>query len=328
MIEFEAIVVQASDEGYTMSIETRSVDDLPDDAVTIDVSFSCVNYKDALSASGKPGLTKSYPHTPGIDAAGVVVSSSDPSFAPGDSVTVTDYDLGVNTPGGWGGMIRVPAAWVALLPDGLTAEESMALGTAGLTAAQSVREVMAVAAPDEGGILVTGATGGVGSFAVELLGRLGYRVTAATGKAGSADGLKALGASEVIGRRELEAVGDRALAGSRWTGVVDTVGGPILSGAIASTCPRGIVTCCGNVASHTLNTTVFPFILRGVRLVGVDVGNCPMVQRLELWDLLAGAWKPPSLSSMVEVIGVEKVAGRVGAMLKGESEGRAVVAHG
>ena len=324
---YRAIVVRETGGGFSQAIEELDSDDLPEGEVVVRVLYSSLNYKDALSASGNRGVTKQYPHTPGIDAAGEVVSSTVADFQPGDLVTVTDYDLGMNTPGGWGERIRVPADWVVPVPEGLGAEESMAIGTAGLTAAMSVLEVTnASITPDRGPVLVTGATGGVGSFAVSILAHAGYDVVAATGKPDARPFLLGLGATDVLSRDEIDPDPSRPLVKGRWAAVVDTVGGPILAAAVKSVMARGVVTCCGNVAAPELHTTVYPFILRGLRLIGVDCGNCPIESRHDLWTMLAGGWKIDGLSELYRVVRLESVEEEVEAMLQGKSRGRVVVA--
>ena len=320
-------MVRETGGGFSQAIEELDSDDLPEGEVVVRVLYSSLNYKDALSASGNRGVTKQYPHTPGIDAAGEVVSSTVADFQPGDLVTVTDYDLGMNTPGGWGERIRVPADWVVPVPEGLGAEESMAIGTAGLTAAMSVLEVTnASITPDRGPVLVTGATGGVGSFAVSILAHAGYDVVAATGKPDARPFLLGLGATDVLSRDEIDPDPSRPLVKGRWAAVVDTVGGPILAAAVKSVMARGVVTCCGNVAAPELHTTVYPFILRGLRLIGVDCGNCPIESRHDLWTMLAGGWKIDGLSELYRVVRLESVEEEVEAMLQGKSRGRVVVA--
>jgi acrylyl-CoA reductase (NADPH) len=278
---FQALVVRETADGeFTRQIEERALADLPDGEVLVCVHYSSLNYKDALSASGHKDVTRSYPHTPGIDAAGVVEESVAAEFRPGDPVIVTSYDLGMNTPGGWGQYIRVPAAWVVPLPQDLTLRESMIYGTAGFTAALSVHRLEAHGlAPDAGEVLVTGATGGVGSLAVAILARAGYQVVAASGKADAGPFLRDLGAAEVVDREAVRDDSGRPLLRGRWAGAVDTVGGEYLATALKSTQYGGAVACCGLVASADLPTTVYPFILRGVSLLGVDSQACPMDTR-------------------------------------------------
>ena len=325
---FRALVVRDRDGGYDRAIETRSVSDLPAGEVLVRVRYSALNYKDALAATGHRGVTKSYPHTPGIDAVGHVVASEVPDFEPGDRVTVTDYDLGSNTPGGWGEMIRVPADWVVHLPDGLTMRHSMGLGTAGLTAALSLREITgAGVTPRHGPVVVTGATGGVGCVSVAILAEAGYEVVAVTGKPEAKAFLEGLGATEVMDRSEMAPDPRRPLAAGRYAAAVDTVGGDILAGLLAQMLPHGVVTCCGLVASPELHTTVYPFILRGVRLIGIDCEDCPIEIRRDLWTKLAECWRFEGLEDLIRDVLLEDLDDEVLRMMEGDSRGRVVVAH-
>jgi acrylyl-CoA reductase (NADPH) len=321
---FDAFVVEQIGEGrYEGHIRQLSTPDLPKGDVLIRVRYSSLNYKDALSATGNKGVTRNYPHTPGIDAAGTVADSRNPEISPGDPVIVTSYDLGMNTAGGFGQYIRVPADWVVPLPDGLTLEESMILGTAGFTAAMSI-EKLADIPPDAGPVLVTGATGGVGSMAVAILAKLGYAVTAVSGKP-ETDFLRQLGASDIIDRRSFVENNKAPILKAQWAGVIDTVGGDILATAIKSTRPRGKVTCCGLVASPDLPLTVFPFILRGVSLHGIDSQHYPREPRLALWKKLAHDWKPDNLKKMAAHISLDQLPPAIDNMLKGGLKGRTVV---
>ena len=324
---FKALLVEQPEKKvFTRKIVERRVAELPEGELLVRVHYSSLNFKDALSATGNPGVTRNFPHTPGIDAAGEVVSCSDGSFAPGDQVIVTSYDLGMETDGGFGQMIRVPSKWALKLPDGFSLKESMMLGTAGLTAALSVYElVQGGVKPADGPILVTGATGGVGSLAVAILAKAGYRVTAATGKASEAAYLKSIGASEVIGRAAVTEGIERPLMKTLWAGVVDCVGGEMLAAAIKSTQPFGVVTCCGLVGSIDLPLNVFPFILRGVRLIGIDSAECPMTHRSAVWQQLATVWKFDGLEAMVDEVSLEGLEEKIQAMLKGELKRRALV---
>jgi acrylyl-CoA reductase (NADPH) len=323
---FEAMVIEEADKKtYTREIRQRSISDLPDGDVLVRVRYSSLNYKDALSAIGNKGVTRSYPHTPGIDAAGVVEESADSSFEKGDEVIVTSYDLGMNTDGGFGQYIRVPAGWVVPLPAGLTLRESMIFGTAGFTAGLSVAALAHAIAPEKGDILVTGATGGVGSLAVGILSKIGYKVTAVTGKPEAEGFLKNLGATAIIGREEAAEDGGKPMLKGRWAGVVDTVGGKILATAIKSTDFDGVVACCGLVASPDLPINVFPFILRGVSLIGIDSQNCPMDRRRKIWDRLAGEWKPDGLDAMTRETDLENLTGEIDTILQGGQKGRVVV---
>ncbi len=325
--KFTALVVEKTeDKRFVREIRERSLDDLPAGDLVVRVHYSSLNYKDALSATGHPGVTRQFPHTPGIDAAGEVVSCAGGEFAPGDKVVVTGYDLGMETDGGLGQYIRIPAGWAVRLPEGLTLRESMALGTAGFTAALSALKLeWAGVRPGEGEILVTGATGGVGSVAVSLLAGAGYRVTASTGKEADAEYLRRLGAAEVIGRDSVAAGAEKALLPERWAGAVDVVGGTTLAAVLKSTRYGGVVTCCGLVGSPELPVNVYPFILRGVSLIGIDSVQCPRETREEVWQRLASGWKPPRLDEVVTECTLAGVEEKVQALLKGGVRGRTVV---
>lgn len=324
---FKAVVVEkTADQTFVRSIRERSVSDLPAGDLLLRVHYSSLNYKDALSATGHPGVTRNFPHTPGIDAAGEVLSCESGDFAPGDQVIVTGYDLGMECDGGWGEYIRIPSNWAVRLPAGLTVRESMAIGTAGLTAALSVLQLeQSGVKPGDGEILVTGATGGVGSVAVAILARAGYRVVAATGKNSDESFLRKLGATEVISREQATSGVERAMLKERWAGVVDVVGGETLAAAIKSTRYGGVVTCCGLVGSADLNMNVYPFILRGVRLIGIDSVNCPVDIRTKVWEKLAGHWKPQQLDEMVTEIDLNGVEEKVQGILKGQIRGRIII---
>jgi putative YhdH/YhfP family quinone oxidoreductase len=325
--EFKALQVQQVEKKvFTRRIVTRGVDQLPPGELLVRVRYSSLNFKDALSATGNPGVTRNFPHTPGIDAAGEVISCADGRFQPGDRVIVTSYDLGMETDGGFGQMIRVPSDWAVPLSDGLSLKQSMMLGTGGLTAALSVQELMAGGVtPEQGPILVTGATGGVGSLAVAILARAGFRVTAATGKLSETEHLKGLGASEVIERGAVLEGSERPLMKTLWAGAIDCVGGDTLAAALKSTKYGGVVTCCGLVGSPQLSVSVFPFILRGVRLIGIDSAECPMAKRAAVWRKLAAEWKPERLEKMVDEIGLDGLEEKIDAMLKARLKRKVLV---
>lgn len=326
---FKALVVEKADDGqFVRSIRQRSIADLPPGDLVVRVRYSSLNYKDALSATGHPGVTRQFPHTPGIDAAGEVVSCESGAFATGDKVIITGYDLGMETDGGWGEFIRIPPEWAVRLPVGLTELEAMALGTAGFTAALSVLKLeQAGVTPPDGDILVTGATGGVGALAVAILARAGYRVTASTGKSADEAFLRGLGATEIITRDAVTAGSERPMMKERWGGCVDVVGGDTLAAAVKSTRYGGAVTCCGLVGSTELPMNVFPFILRGVSLIGIDSVKCPAETRVQIWKKLAGEWKPGQLQEMTAEVTLEGLEGKIQEMLRGGSHGRVVVKH-
>lgn len=324
---FKALVVHEDADGqFIRQIEERSLVDLPEGDVLIRVHYSSLNYKDALSATGHKGVTRTYPHTPGVDAAGVVESSTVGEFQPGEPVIVTSYDLGMNTAGGFGQYIRVPANWVVRLPENLTLRQSMVYGTAGLAAALSLSALENHGiAPEQGEVLVTGAIGGVGCLAVGLLAQAGYQVVAATGKMNQAHFLQELGAKEVLHRDEVRDTSGRPLLSGRWAGAVDTVGGEYLATALKSTRYGGAVACCGLVASPDLPTTVYPFILRGVSLLGVDSQGCPMDTRLRVWQKLAAEWKLPALDRLASECSLDGLGAGIERILQGRQIGRLIV---
>ena len=324
---FRAMIVEESEpRKFTREIRNRSIADLPAGDLLVKVHYSSLNYKDALSATGHPGVTRHYPHTPGIDAAGVVAECATGVFSPGDSVIVTGHDLGMDTAGGYGQYIRIPSEWALPLPAGLSLRESMILGTAGFTAGLSVHKLIRNGVqPGDGDILVTGATGGVGIIAVAILARSGYRVVAATGKPAESDFLHALGAAEVLDRELLRVGAERPLMKERWGGVVDVVGGETLATAIKSTRYGGTVTCCGLVESSNLSVSVFPFILRGISLLGIDSVQCPRQLRQAVWERLAGEWKPADLEATATECSLQSLDEHIRKILNGSVRGRVVV---
>ena len=324
---FRALVVSKTDEKtFTREITERSITDLPEGEVLIRVHFSSLNYKDGLSCIGNPGVTRNYPHTPGIDASGKVTESSDSRFKEGDSVIVTGYDLGMNTSGGFGEYIRVPADWVVPLPEGMTFKEASIYGVAGFTAALSVDALQKHGvSPEQGEIVVTGSTGGVGSVSVALLSLLGYTVVASTGKKEESEFLQRLGASEIISREEVNDESKKPLLRERWAGAVDTVGGTTLAALLKAAKRGGAVAATGLVASSELSTTVFPFILRGVSLLGIDSGFTPTKLRLEIWNKLAGIWKIPQLEQLTIDCTLEELDPEIDKILAGGQRGRVVV---
>lgn len=324
---FRAMIVEEKPDGaVSRRIGDRRFSELPDDDVLIEVRYSSLNYKDSLSATGHKGVTKRYPHTPGIDAAGVVQRSKSGAFASGDEVIVTGYDLGMNTSGGLAGLICVPEQWVVQKPDNLSLRESMALGTAGFTAALAINRLqVAEILPDHGEVLITGSTGGVGTLSVALLTQLGYRVVALTGKTQLTDYLLDLGAGEVMGREAFFSQDDRPLLRTRWSGVVDTVGGNILATALKTTAYGGAVVCCGMAASPQLETNVYPFILRDVSLLGVSSAECPMPLRKRMWEQLGSDWKIAKLDTITREICLAEVEPYITDFLSGQNYGRMVV---
>ncbi len=322
---FKALVIEEQDGKITRSIKTKTIDSLQPGEVVIKVKYSSLNYKDALSSNGNKGVTKNYPHTPGIDASGIVEDSQSDKFKVGDKVVVTGYDFGMNVNGGFGQYIRVPAEWPILLPDGLSLKESMMVGTAGLTAGLSILRLIERIKPGDGKIAVSGATGGVGSISIAILAKLGYDVVAISGKKEEEGFLKKLGAKEIISREEFQVKETRPMLKAKFAGAIDTVGGVILDNIIKSTQALGVVTCCGNASSPALDLTVFPFILRGVALIGIDSQNCPKDTRTAVWHKLAKEWKLDNLEEVCVEKNLEDVSGCVDAMLSSKLKGRVIV---
>jgi len=323
---FKAMVVsESAEKTFSREVRERALGDLPAGELIIDVKYSSLNYKDALSATGNKGVTRKYPHTPGIDAAGVVADSTTKLFSVGDQVTVTGFDLGMNTSGGFAQYISVPALWATKLPQGLSLKDSMSHGTAGLTAALCIIRLMASGLTKESGeVLVTGASGGVGSVAVAILAKLGFNVVAATGKASEHDFLNGLGAKAIISREEANDTSGRPLQKPRWAGVVDTVGGNILATALKTTKYGGLVAACGNTMSAELNVNVFPFILRGVSLLGVDSVEIPMRARQMAWNKLAGEWSI-DVGNLATEVSLEELNPKIDEILKGGIRGRVLI---
>ncbi|MDF2679915.1 MAG: quinone oxidoreductase, YhdH/YhfP family [Brevibacillus sp.] len=327
MESFRALVVSQTEDSFEVRVEQLTVSDLPPGDVLIRVLYSSINYKDGLACSEHGKIVNSYPFVPGIDLAGVVVFSSDSRFKENEQVLVTGFDLGVSHYGGFGELARVPADWVVPIPQGLTAKEAMILGTAGFTAALSIQRLEEHEVnPERGPILVTGATGGVGSVAVSMLAKRGYHVTASTGKVSEYDYLRKLGATEILSREEVSPEKIRPLDKQRWAGVVDPVGGNTLAYALSTTRYGGAVAVSGLTAGTSLSTTVLPFILRGVQLIGIDSVYYPMEKRVSLWERIATDLKPELLSEMLyEEVSLEQIPQKTKEILQGSIRGRTLV---
>lgn len=323
---YKALLITEENGKFIRQITERKVDDLPSGDVLINVKYSSLNYKDALSAIGNKGVTRKYPHTPGIDAAGIVAETSSNKFKVGDEVLVTGYDLGMNTSGGFAEYIRVPSEWVVKLPSGLSLKESMIYGTAGFTAGLSLFKLEQYSEEKiDGEVLVTGASGGVGSLAVVILAEQGYEVVASTGKKDKVDFLKRIGAKEVIGREEVDDKSGKALLNRRWKAAIDTVGGNILATVIKQMDYRCSVASCGNTYSPELHTTVYPFILRGVNLLGINSAETPMNLRLKIWEKLANEWKSDCLKEVYSECSLEELSDKIDLILQGKITGRIVI---
>ncbi len=318
-------VTKTASDTFAQDIVERPIDELPAGDVLVRVQYSSLNYKDMISATGRPGVTRNYPHQPGIDAAGVVAESSVADFSAGDDVIVCGYDLGMNTFGGLGEYIRVPAGWVVPVPPGLSGREAMIYGTAGFTAALCVEKLLQMGAdPADGDVAVTGATGGVGTFAIRLLSRLGFSVAAVTGKLETAAHLSALGAQQIV-ERNLLLEQKRPLEKPRFAHGVDTLGGEYLANLLKLINYSGSVAACGLASSFDLHTSVLPFILRNVNLLGVDCVELPLPKKAANWARLGSEWKLDNLESMAEEISLEQVPEYIDRMARGQVVGRYLV---
>lgn len=326
MESFQALVARTDGDGIVAAVETLQSSELPAGEVTVRVLYSSVNFKDALALTPKGGVVRDYPIVPGIDLTGEVVSSESPDFAPGDLVLAHGYQIGTGHHGGYAEYARLPADEVVALGS-LSPREGAAIGTAGFTAAMSVQALIRHGiTPQDGPVLVTGATGGVGSVSVDLLAAAGYQVVASTGKADQADHLRALGASEVIGRLPADPEAKpRPLGRSRWAAAVDCVGGAALADVLSTLEYGGAVAASGLTGGVALNTTVMPFILRGVSLLGIDSVMLRIEPRRELWAQLGGALKPRHLEAVIHEVDVKDVVGVLDEVRAGRYSGRAVV---
>jgi acrylyl-CoA reductase (NADPH) len=327
---FQAFVVNKTEEDFSADFKQLTVDDLPAGEVLIKVAYSSVNYKDGLASIQEGKIVRSYPFVPGIDLAGTVAESNDSRFKVGDEVIATSYALGVSHFGGYSEYASVKSDWIVPLPKGLTLKEAMALGTAGFTAALAIHQLEKNGLrPQNGQVLVTGATGGVGSIGINILNSLGYTVAASTGKSSEHDYLRELGASEILSREETSAESNRPLEKERWAGSLDSVGGSTLAYLIRSTRYGGSIAAYGNTGGPNVNTTVFPFILRAINVLGIESVNCPMELRELLWHLLASDYKPGHLLDTIgHEIPFEELPQALAAILKGGIRGRTIIKIG
>ncbi|ERM18863.1 acryloyl-CoA reductase [Brevibacillus laterosporus] len=323
---YRALVLDVVNGQSNMQIQERSIADLPEGEVTIRVAYSSVNFKDGM-ATLPNRIIRKYPMVPGIDLAGIVIASTDERYQEGDQVIATSYEIGVSHPGGFSEIARVPAKWVVPLPDGLTMKEAMILGTAGFTAALSIIRLEENGlSKEQGPVLVTGSTGGVGSVAVDILAKNGYKVSASTGKESEHAYLKELGATTILHRNEVVAVDDKPMRQQLWAGAVDPVGGKTLEYLLSTMKYGGSVALSGLTGGTDVSTSVYPFILRGVNLLGIDSVYCPMNQRKMVWERLASDMKPNHLTDqMVKEITLEELPKTLSQILEGQIRGRTIV---
>ncbi len=326
MKQFKAFVTTEHKKNvFNSSIQKRNLKDLPDGDLLIKVKYSSLNYKDALSATGNKGVTKKYPHTPGIDAVGIVEESESENFPINSSVIITGYDLGMNTSGGFSEYIRVPSNWAVIKPANLPSKDSMAIGTAGLTAGLCIKAIEQKKPIKGISAVVSGATGGVGSIAVTLLSKLGANVTAITGKKESHDFLKKLGAKEILDRNQfLESI-RRPIGKGLWDAAIDVVGGKTLTAILGSMNYDGTVACCGLVDNPNFETSVFPFILRANQLIGIDSAETALSKKEEIWQLFSGEWKLKNLETLTQIINLKEISSEINKILSGKQSGRIVI---
>ena len=323
-ISYKALESSVKEEKYSLSIVEKNTEDLPKGDLLIKVRFSCLNYKDAMSATGIPGVTKEYPHTPGIDAVGEIVQARQGQFKEGDLVIVSGYDLGMNTPGGFAEYISVPHDWAISLPSSLSPRDSMILGTAGLTAGLSVAALESFRGLENTKSVVSGSTGGVGSISTMLLSQLGSSVTAISGKK-ETEFLNTLGASSVINRTDLLENIKKPISKGLWDIGVDVVGGDILSTLLAALNPGGAIACSGLVGGTSFESSIFPFILRGNALIGIDSVEIPLSNKEKIWNKLASEWSISNLSEITKEVSLEGMEDEINTMLKGQQVGRVVL---
>lgn len=325
--QFDALFVNKQEDDFSLTIQQLSLSDLPEGKVLIRVHYSGVNYKDSLATIPNGNIVGRYPIVPGIDLAGVVVSSKDSRFKEGDEVIATSYEIGVSHFGGYSEFARIPAEWVVPLPEGLTLKEAMVIGTAGFTAALSIMRLEENGLKQEdGNVLVTGATGGVGSFAVSILSKLGYSVEASTGKKSEHAYIKELGATKILSREDVYDGTLRPLGKQKWIGAVDPVGGETLASVLSQVKYGGSVAVSGLTGGTNLPSTVFPFILRGVSLLGIDSVNCPMDTRLKVWKRLATDFKLDHVEQLIQQeISLQELPDVLPTLLKGQARGRTIV---
>jgi len=327
-MEYNALVTTEDDKSFINSIEKRDISTLPDNDTLVKVKFSSLNYKDALSASGNKGVTRNYPHTPGIDAAGIIEETTSKNFQVGDEVIITGYDMGMNTSGGFGEYIRVPQEWIVKKPDNLSLSESMAFGTAGLTAGLCLRKLLLHGLkPDDGEVFVSGVTGGVGIISLMLFSKLGFDVIAITGKMDQEKLLKNLGAKTVLDRNDLESDLISPLQKPIYAGGIDAVGGKILSNLICSTSQRAAIACCGMVGGLSLDTSIFPFILRGLSLFGIDSAESLLETKEEVWNNFATSWKLENIDENIKDISLNELPSEIDKILDGKQIGRVRIVY-
>ena len=326
-MKYKAYLVEENNGEYIGSVKELDTPDLQEGRLLIKVKYSSLNYKDALAATGAKGVVRSYPFVPGVDVAGEIIESSSDDFIPGDEVIATGYKIGMAEFGGFGEIVHLPSEWVVKLPENLSLFNAMCHGTAGITAAECVNKIIKGGISNTLPVLVSGATGGVGSIAVSLLSKLGYEVHAITGKPDENEKLTSMGATKIIARNDFMSEPLKPLDKAVYSSAVDTVGGEMLAKMVSMISNHGIVSCCGNVGGAMFTSSVFPFILRGVQLSGVDSAESPIDLKKELWNLLANEWQI-DLNNQTKTVNIKEIDNEIKKILDGGQIGRVVIKHG
>ena len=326
-MKYKAYLVEENNGEYIGSVKELDTPDLQEGRLLIKVKYSSLNYKDALAATGAKGVVRSYPFVPGVDVAGEIIESSSDDFIPGDEVIATGYKIGMAEFGGFGEIVHLPSEWVVKLPENLSLYNAMCHGTAGITAAECVNKIIKGGISNTLPVLVSGATGGVGSIAVSLLSKLGYEVHAITGKPDENEKLTSMGATKIIARNDFMSEPLKPLDKAAYSSAVDTVGGEMLAKMISMISNNGVVSCCGNVGGAMFTSSVFPFILRGVQLSGVDSAESPIDLKKELWNLLANEWQI-DLNNQTKTVNIKEIDNEIKKILDGGQIGRVVIKHG
>ncbi len=326
-MKFKGYLVRENEGSFNGSIEDIDIPKLEEGRVLIKVHYSSLNYKDALAASGAKGVVSSYPFVPGIDVAGEIIESSTPDFSVGENVIATGYKIGMSEFGGFGGIVHLPSNWVVKMPSNLDYIKCMSYGTAGITAAACIKKIVDAGCSNQLPVLVSGSTGGVGSISVGILSKIGYEVHAISGKSSQVDTLKMMGANEIIDRNEYMSDPVKPMDKAQYSAAVDTVGGDILSKILTMIANHGVVSCCGNVAGPKFSSSVFPFILRGIQLCGIDSAESSIELKKDLWELLSNEWSL-DLSNQTKIVKISEIKEEIDKILGGNQIGRVVIQHG
>ena len=326
-MKYKGYLVEENNGVFSSSVKEINVPKIEPNSILVKVHYSSLNYKDALAVSGAKGIVKSYPFVPGIDVAGEVIESKSPQYKIGDRIIATGFKIGMSIFGGFGEIVNLPDNWVVKMPEKLDFLSSMSYGTAGLTAAACIKKISDAKCTQKLPVIVSGSSGGVGSVAVGILSKMGYEVHALTGKTSHEETLKKMGANKVLDRNEFMSNPVKALDKGVYSSAVDTVGGEILAKIISMISNHGVISCCGNVAGPKFTSSVFPFILRGVQLCGIDSAESSIELKKELWNLLSNQWSL-DLSNQTKIVSLDEIEEEINKILQGNQVGRVVIKHG